>query len=76
MMPTAAITFLSKVYSGCISDAHIMEKSGFLDKLSERDDVMADRGFNICHLLLPKQFLAICSPDLHCDEVCDSPSPI
>ena len=55
IMPTGAITFLSKVYSRCISDVHITEKSGFLDKLSERDDVMADRGFNICHLLLPKK---------------------
>ena len=54
IMLTGAITFLSKVY-GCISDVHITEKSAFLDKLSEKDDVMADRGFNIHHLLHPKQ---------------------
>ena len=53
-MPSGAITFISKLYSGCISDQNIVEKSGFLDYINPNDDVMADRGFNIRHLLLPK----------------------
>ena len=52
IMPSGAITFLSRLYSGCISDMHITEQSGLLNKLDEGDDVMADRGFNIRHLLL------------------------
>ena len=55
IMPTGTITFLSKLYSGSISDLHITEKSGLLNKLEEGDDVMADRGFNIRHLLLKKK---------------------
>ena len=55
IMPSGAITFLSKLYNGAISDQHITEKSGLLDLLEEGDDVMADRGFNIRHLLLTKK---------------------
>ncbi len=54
IMPTGTITFLSKLYSGSISDVSIVEKSGLLDKLEKFDDVMADRGFNIRHLLLSR----------------------
>ena len=54
IMPSGAITFISKVYNGSISDANIVEKSGFLDFVEPGDDIMADRGFNIRHLLLPK----------------------
>ena len=54
IMPSGAITFVSKLYSGCISDQNTVEKSGFLDVIERNDDVMADRGFNIIHLLLPK----------------------
>ena len=55
IMPTGTITFLSKLYSGSISDVYITEKSGLLDKLEPGDDIMADRGFNIRHLLLPRR---------------------
>lgn len=54
IMPSGAITFISKVYNGGISDAQIVEKSGLLDLIQPGDDIMADRGFNIRHLLLPK----------------------
>ena len=55
IMPSGAFTFVSKVYSGSISDLAIVEKSGFVDKITEGDDVMADRGFNIRHLLLDRK---------------------
>ncbi len=54
IMPTGVITFLSKLYTGSISDLHIVKKSKLLDLLESEDDVMADRGFNIRHLLLQK----------------------
>ncbi len=54
IMPTGTITFLSKLYSGSISDLSIVQKSGLLKKLSRNNDVMADRGFKIRHLLLKR----------------------
>lgn len=55
IMPSGAFTFVSKLYGGSISDLHIVKRSGFLDLIEEGDDIMADRGFNIRHLLLPKK---------------------
>jgi hypothetical protein len=55
IVPTGTITFISKLYSGSISDQAIVNESGFLYKVEEGDDIMADRGFNIRHLLLPKK---------------------
>ena len=54
IMPSGAITFLSKLFSGSVSDAAIVKNSGLIEKLEENDDVMADRGFNIRHLFLGK----------------------
>lgn len=53
--PCGTISFLSDVYSGSISDAAIVKESKFVDLVEENDDIMADRGFNIRHLLLPKK---------------------
>ena len=53
--PTGTITYISKLYSGSISDVNIVKSSGFLDKVEEGDDIMADRGFNIRHLLIRKK---------------------
>ena len=46
---------LVKLYSASVSDLHIVKQSGLTDKLDMNDDVMADRGLNIRHLLLPKK---------------------
>ena len=45
--PDGAITFVSSLYPGCISDKELTRKSSILDLLEERDSVMADRGFEI-----------------------------
>lgn len=55
--PCGTISFLSDVYSGSKSDAAIVKESKFVDLVEENDDIMADRGFNIRHLLLPKRLL-------------------
>ena len=52
--PSGQITFLSKLYTGSISDRDIATKSGFINLISKNDNVMADRGFNIRYLLLKK----------------------
>ena len=54
IMPSGAITFLSKLYSGSIFDHAIVKQSKFVDNVEEGDDMMADRGFNIRHLLFKK----------------------
>ena len=48
------VTFVSSLYTGCISDTQHVERSGFLSLLQKGDDeIMADRGFIIEDLLTP-----------------------
>ncbi|XP_068734587.1 uncharacterized protein [Montipora capricornis] len=50
--PSGAITFISELYAGSISDREIAERSGILDlPFNEGDDVMADKGFTVEDLL-------------------------
>jgi hypothetical protein len=49
--PIAHISFISKLFSGSISDKEIVKESGFLEQLEPGDVVMADKGFNIQDLL-------------------------
>lgn len=50
--PSGAITFISQLYSGSISDREIVEQSGFLKlEFDNGDTVMADKGFTIEDLL-------------------------
>lgn len=45
--PNGAISFVSALYSGSISDPEIIEKSGFLNYVHKGDLIMADKGFLI-----------------------------
>lgn len=49
--PTGSFTFISKLFTGSISDRRIVEESGYIEKIEFGDDVMADRGFLIRDLL-------------------------
>lgn len=50
--PNGAVTFISQLYTGSISDREIVIRSGFLaQEFSEGDSVMADKGFSIQDLL-------------------------
>ena len=50
--PGGAVTFISQLYTGSISDREIVVRSGFLDlPFQENDSVMADKGFTIQDLL-------------------------
>lgn len=50
--PSGAITFLSQLYTGSISDREIVIRSGFLSQaFDDKDVVMADKGFKIEDLL-------------------------
>ena len=50
--PGGAITFISQLYTGHISDREIVTRSGFLNLPFDRgDSVMADKGFTVEDLL-------------------------
>lgn len=49
--PCGLITFISPLYTGCISDKEITKICGILPILEPGDDVMADKGFLIEDLL-------------------------
>ena len=51
--PAGAITFISDLYAGAISDKELTKQSGILQLLEIGDTVMADRGFDIQDDLTP-----------------------
>ena len=52
--PGGAMSFISQLYTGHISDREVVMRSGFLDQqFSNGDSVMADKGFTIDDLLPP-----------------------
>ena len=52
--PSGAVSFISDLFGGNISDKELTARCGLLDYLEEGDAVMADRGFNIHDLLEDK----------------------
>lgn len=51
MSPVPHFNFVSKLFTGSISDKELVRESGFLEELQPGDVVMADKGFNIQDLL-------------------------
>ena len=53
--PSGAITFISELYEGSISEKEIIKRSGMLNKnlWDDNDSIMADRGFTIQNKLAP-----------------------
>ena len=49
--PDATFTYISDLYEGSISDVSLVEQCGLLGRLERGDSVMADKGFEIQHLL-------------------------
>ena len=62
--PFGAITFISSLYTGCISDKEITRRSGILNLLEEGDEVMADKGFTINDLLVQRKATLVIPPFL------------
>ena len=51
--PSGSVTFVSQLYTGCISAREITKQSGILTLLERGDNVMADRGLVLNDLLEP-----------------------
>lgn len=50
--PSGDLSFISPLYTGCISDREITMRSGLLSQQFNRgDNIMADKGFDIADLL-------------------------
>ena len=50
---SGAISFMSPLFEGSVSDKKLMEQSGLLVKLEDGDELMADKGFEIQDILAP-----------------------
>lgn len=69
MSPILHFNFVSKLYSGSISDKEIVNVSGFLEKLQPGDAVMADKGFNIQDYLALHETVLIAPPIMRKNNV-------
>ena len=63
--PSGAISFLSELYGGSVSDREITLSSGLLDKLQSGDSLMADKGFTIADECLKCNILLDVPPYVH-----------
>jgi len=66
--PAGAVSFVSTLYCGSISDKEIRRFLGIIEFLNSKDDVMADKGFIIRELLATKECNLIIPPFLNCEE--------
>ena len=64
--PSGAITFVSNLFSGAISDKELTKRSGILLLIEKGDSVMADRGFDIEEDLIFLQVRLNIPPFLRC----------
>lgn len=67
--PNGAITFISQLYTGSISDREITERSGILKlPFDAGDSLMADKGFDIQDLLDPINVKLNIPPFMHMQD--------
>ena len=69
LSPICHLNFVSKLFSGSISDKEIVRKSGFLEQINPEDHIMADKGFNIQDLLALRGAYLIAPPIMMKDNI-------
>ncbi|XP_068757493.1 uncharacterized protein [Montipora capricornis] len=69
--PNGAVTFISDLYGGHVSDRKIVIASGILDMLEPHDSVMPDSGFESQDLLVPKKVSLNIPPFMRCKDQLD-----
>ena len=62
--PVGTVSFISHSAGGAMSDKRLVKESGIISKFEPGDTVLADRGFNIQELLLPRQVKLVIPPFL------------
>ena len=73
--PNGAVTFISALYSGCMSDIDITKLCGLLELLEPGDQIMADKGF-VLNKLLEGTGITIATPHFLCTDGQFTPSKI
>jgi hypothetical protein len=66
--PHGVVTFVSSLYTGCMSDVEITQLCGILDLFEENDSCMADKGFTIERFLKEKNCTLNIPPFLSSDH--------
>lgn len=66
--PHGAVTFVSCLYTGCMSDVEITKLSGLIELLEKNDSLMADKGFTIEKLLKDHDVALNIPPFLHSNQ--------
>ena len=66
--PGGVITFVFELWGGQVLDQTITRASGLLELLDPRDNIMADRGFDLEDVLAPKGITINISPFLGNDQ--------
>ena len=67
--PSGAITFISDLFNGSISDRELTIRSKLLDKLEPGDCVLADRGFTSLHDILESKGCTLFTPNFLKDKI-------
>ena len=73
--PHGAVTFISSLYSGCMSDVEITKLSGLLNLMENGDQIMANKGF-VLNNILKGTGVNIATPHFLCADGQFTPSQI
>lgn len=65
--PHGAVTFVSSLYSGCMSDIEITKLCGLIDLMEPGDQIMADKGF-VLNKVLGGTGISIATPHFLCSD--------
>lgn len=66
MAPHGAVTFISSLYQGSISDKEILKQSGIVTLLNPSMAIMVDKGFVVEDCVPCKVYILFCQKDHNC----------